>query len=207
MWGTGPGAAGGLPQHDFQHHAAAGTGRAQSGRVSVMYMYPRTGIGGRILRHDRPGGQAGGVETAGPRMCLDVLAQHLVSMANGEGYSVEDVLEILKRAYPFRDVTAEDVSQPLAMLAGDYEHRREIPVRPRVLYDRIHGLVAGDNYSRMLATAAEAPYRTRAFTWPKPRTGSPWESWTRNLSTSPRSGTSSCWAPSAGGLCARTRTL
>ena len=31
---------------------------------------------------------------------------------------------------------------------------REIPVRPRVLYDRIHGRVAGDDYSRMLATAA-----------------------------------------------------
>lgn len=40
--------------------------------------------GGRILRHDRPGGQTGGVEQARPPgMCLDVLAQHLVSMAAG----------------------------------------------------------------------------------------------------------------------------
>lgn len=125
------------------------------GRVSEMLMYPRTasevvycGMTAQVAR-------LGGVEQARPpRMCLDVLAQHLVSMAAGEGYSVEDVLEILKRAYSFRDVTAEDVRQTLEMLAGDYEHDREIPVRPRVLYDRIHGLVAGDNYSRMLATAA-----------------------------------------------------
>ena len=38
--------------------------------------------------------------------------------------------------------------------AGDYEHGREIPVRPRVLYDRIHERVTGDAYSRMLAVAA-----------------------------------------------------
>ena len=97
----------------------------------------------------------GGVEhTKPPRLCLDVLAQHLVSMANGEGYRVEDVLSVLERAYPFRDVTGEDIKSVLSMLAGDYEHRRDIPVRPRVLYDRIHGRVEGDAYSRMLATAA-----------------------------------------------------
>ena len=37
------------------------------------------------------------------------------------------------------------------MLAGDYEHERDIPVRPRILYDRIHEKVEGDGYSRMLA--------------------------------------------------------
>ena len=97
----------------------------------------------------------GGVEhTKPPRLCLDVLARHLVSMANGEGYRVEDVLSVLERAYPFRGVTGEDIKSVLSMLAGDYEHRRDIPVRPRVLYDRIHGRVEGDAYSRMLATAA-----------------------------------------------------
>lgn len=125
------------------------------GRVSVMYMYPRTafesvycGMTARIAKD-------GGVEhTKPPRMCLDVLAQHLVSMANGGGYCVEDVLEILGRTYSFSGVTREDVESILCMLAGDYEHRRDIPVRPRVLYDRIHGRVDGDAYSRMLATAA-----------------------------------------------------
>lgn len=125
------------------------------GRVSEMLMYPRTASETVYCGMTAQVARLGGVEQARPpRMCLDVLAQHLVSMAAGEGYSVEDVLEILKRAYSFRDVTGEDVRQTLEMLAGDYEHDREIPVRPRVLYDRIHGLVAGDNYSRMLATAA-----------------------------------------------------
>ncbi len=63
-------------------------------------------------------------------------------------------MDILNRAYSFRDVTREDVKSVLRMLAGDYEHGREIPVRPRVLYDRIHRAVLGDAYSRMLAVAA-----------------------------------------------------
>ena len=125
------------------------------GRVSVMYMYPRTASESVYCGMTAQVARQGGVEhTKPPRLCLDVLAQHLVSMAAGGSYTVDDVMEILKRTYSFRDVTREDVGQVLGMLAGDYEHNREIPVRPRILYDRIHGVAAGDNYSRMLATAA-----------------------------------------------------
>ena len=120
-----------------------------------MYMYPRTAPESVYCGMTAQVARQGGVEhTKPPRLCLDVLAQHLVSMANGEGYTVEDVMEILARAYSLQDVTREDVKDLLCMLAGDYEHRRDVPVRPRVLYDRIHERVDGDAYSRMLATAA-----------------------------------------------------
>lgn len=125
------------------------------GRVSAMHMYPRTAPEGIYCGMTAEAVRQGGVEEARPpRMCLDVLAQHLVSMAAGDGYSVQDVQNILKRTYSFRDVEKEDITGCLSMLAGDYEHRREIPVRPRVLYDRIHEKVMGDAYSRMLAVAA-----------------------------------------------------
>ena len=125
------------------------------GRVSVMHIFPRAssegvycGLTAEVARH-------GMVEHAKPpRLCLDVLAQHLVSMAAGEGYTVDEVLEITDRAYPFREVGKEDVKEVLAMLAGDYEHERDLPVRPRILYDRIHERVEGDAYSRMLAISA-----------------------------------------------------
>lgn len=124
-------------------------------RTSVMYLFPRTaaecvlcGMTAQLARETR-------VEKLNPpEGCLDILAQHLVSMAAFRPYQVEEVLEILPRAWPFRHVTAQDVQAVLEMLAGDYEHRREIPVRPRILYDRIHGRVEGDGYSRMLAVSA-----------------------------------------------------
>ncbi len=125
------------------------------GRVSVMFFFPRTaaecvscGMTAQLARE-------GGVEHISPPVgCLDVLAQHLVSMAAFRSYELDEVMEILPRAWPFRNVTKEDVKSVLGMLAGDYEHQRDIPARPRILYDRIHGRVEGDGYSRMLAISA-----------------------------------------------------
>ncbi|MDO4272273.1 MAG: DEAD/DEAH box helicase [Eubacteriales bacterium] len=184
------------------------------GRVSVMYMYPRTAPETLYCGMTAQMARQGGVERARPpRLCLDVLSQHLVSMAATSGqtitrkmipsqpsgkkgesmenqekpmenqdgsmkmqgkagdkkgkatakqkdmddntaYTIDDVMVILERSYPFRDVTRNDVKEILGMLSGDYEHSREIPVRPRLLYDRIHGKVYADSYSRMLAVAA-----------------------------------------------------
>lgn len=125
------------------------------GRVSVMYLFPRTaaeciscGITAQLARQ-------GEVEQINPPVeCLDILAQHLVSMAVCGGYDLDEVMEILLRAWPFRSLTKEDVKSVLSMLAGDYEHRQDLPVRPRILYDRIHERVEGDGYSRMLAVSA-----------------------------------------------------
>lgn len=125
------------------------------GRVSAMRMYPRTAPEGLYCGMTASLAAQGKVEEAKPpRLCLDVLAQHLVSMAACKAYTVDDVLALTKRAWSFRDVTRDMVTGLLRMLAGDYEHNREIPVRPRILYDRIHQTVLPDSYSRMLAVAA-----------------------------------------------------
>jgi len=124
-------------------------------RVSLMQLFPRSASEGLYCGLTAEVVRNGGVEySRPPRLCLDILAQHLVSMAAGDGYDLDEVMEILPRAYPFKEVTREDVRDVLCMLAGDYEHERNIPVRPRVLYDRIHDRVEGDAYSRMLAVSA-----------------------------------------------------
>ncbi len=125
------------------------------GRTSIMHIFPRTASEGLYCGLTAEAVRIGGVEhMRPPRQCLDILAQHLVSMASGDGYSLDEVMEILPRAYPFMEINREDVKEVLCMLAGDYEHDRNIPVRPRVLYDRIHERVEGDTYSRMLAVSA-----------------------------------------------------
>lgn len=125
------------------------------GKVSLMYMYPRTSPESLYCGMTAEIARQGGIEHARPpKMCLDVLAQHLVSMAVGEGYKVDDVMEILWRTYSFREIEKQDVKDVLCMLAGDHEHSQEIPVRPRILYDRLNERVMGDAYSRMLAVSA-----------------------------------------------------
>ena len=124
------------------------------GRTSVMRMYPRTPYESLFCGLTTLAVRKGAIERLRPpQLCFDILAQHLVSMA-AESYTVDDVMAILPRAYPFRDVTRADVTALLEMLAGDYEHDMDIPVRPRLLYDRVNGTVSGDAYSRLLAASA-----------------------------------------------------
>lgn len=124
-------------------------------RTSVMYMFPRTAAESVLCGMTSALAREGRVEKMNPpEGCLDVLAQHLVSMAAFKSYTIDEVMGILPRAWPFRNVTRDDVQSVLEMLAGDYEHKRDVPARPRVLYDRIHERVEGDGYSRMLAVSA-----------------------------------------------------
>ncbi len=124
-------------------------------RTSIMHMFPREAAEGLYCGFTAEAARNGGIEySSPPRLCFDILAQHLVSMSCGDGYEVEEVMELLPRAYPFREVTEEDVRDILCMLAGDYEHERDIPVRPRIIYDRIHDQIRGDAYSRVLAVSA-----------------------------------------------------
>ena len=125
------------------------------GRVSVMRIFPRTPAEGLMCGVTAELARNGVIEPANPpKYCLDVLAQHLVSMAAVGEYEIDDVLKVTARAYPFAKVTAEQVRKLLEMLAGDFEHGLEIPARPRLLYDRINGRVRGDPYSRLLALSA-----------------------------------------------------
>jgi len=126
------------------------------GRLSSMEMYPRTVAENLYCALTAQTAREGGIEPLKPpRFCFDVLAQHLVSMAATDfGYSVDEAMKLLPRAYPFRDITIDEVHAILEMLAGDFEHAQDIPVRPRINYDRINGTVDGDTYSRMLAVSA-----------------------------------------------------
>ena len=125
------------------------------GRVSRMRVYPRTAaeaIGCALVCEAAREGRIERVRA--PEMCLDVLSQHLVSMAAAGAYTVDEAVEILSRAYAYRRLASEDVKAVLGMLSGDYERMDDRPVKPRVVYDRLSGRVSGDAYTRMLALSA-----------------------------------------------------
>ena len=125
------------------------------GRVSVMHIFPRTAADGLYCGLTAQTALEGCIEPAHPpRQCLDVLAQHLVSMAADGGYTVDEALEIARNAWPTKDLTRDDLCGVLEMLAGDWEHEQDKPARPRLLYDRLHGAVLGDGYTRLLALSA-----------------------------------------------------
>ncbi|MDR0897429.1 MAG: DEAD/DEAH box helicase [Oscillospiraceae bacterium] len=125
------------------------------GRASAMRLFPRTAAECVTCGQTAAIALKGGIERCHPpQKCLDVLAQHLVSMAVDDAYTTQEALALTRRAYGFRTITIEEIESLLAMLSGDYAHRSDRPERPRLLYDRIHGTVSGDAYSRMLALSS-----------------------------------------------------
>lgn len=139
-------------------HSIAGqlqrAGRAGHGpgRVSSLLIYPKTGADSFAAALAARGALEGRIESVRPpEKCLDIMAQHLVSMATAESLTVDEALKTVNGAWNFRNVTREEMEGVLRMLAGDFEHAREAPVRPRLIYDRINGVISADGYTRMLA--------------------------------------------------------
>jgi len=146
--------------------AAQRLGRAghNPGLVSVMQILPKTvhesvycGITAKLTKN-------GDIEMAKPpEKCLDVLAQHLTSMAAAGTYTEDGALKIICGAYNFKSVTRRELRAIFCMLAGDYEHNRDIPARPRIIYDRVNKTVTGDAYSRMIACMAAGTIPDRGY--------------------------------------------
>ncbi len=125
------------------------------GRTSVVRIFPKTDADALGCALVARGALEGEIELARvPEMCLDVLAQHIVSMAAVSEYTESDLLALFRRAHSFRNLDMDKLQGVLRMLAGDFEHDRDLPVRPRILYDRISGTISGDTYTRMLACSS-----------------------------------------------------
>ena len=90
-------------------------------------------------------------ETRIPRNPLDVLAQQIVAIAADEEISVDDLHELVKRAYPFADLSRVQLENVLDMLAGRYPSDEFAELRPRIVWDRTAGVLRGREGARRLA--------------------------------------------------------
>ena len=90
-------------------------------------------------------------ETRIPRNPLDVLAQQIVAICADEEISVDDLYALVRRAYPFAELTRATLENVLDMLAGRYPSDEFAELRPRIVWDRTAGLVRGRTGARRLA--------------------------------------------------------
>jgi ATP-dependent Lhr-like helicase len=89
-------------------------------------------------------------ETTIPRNPLDVLAQHLVSMAALDGWEVDEVERLVTATEPFHDLSREQLENVLDMLDGRYPSDRFAELRPRIVWDRTNGTIHGRKGARQL---------------------------------------------------------
>ncbi|MBM3666313.1 MAG: DEAD/DEAH box helicase [Actinobacteria bacterium] len=92
-------------------------------------------------------------ETVIPRNPLDVLAQHLVSMAALDEWDVDEVEALVTSAEPFGELSREQLENVLDMLDGRYPSERFAELRPRIVWDRTKGTMRGRPGARQLAVA------------------------------------------------------
>jgi len=90
-------------------------------------------------------------ETVIPQNPLDVLAQHLVSMAALDEWEVDEVERLLTATQSFHDLSREQLENVLDMLDGRYPSDRFAELRPRIVWDRTEGTIHGRKGARQLA--------------------------------------------------------
>jgi ATP-dependent Lhr-like helicase len=89
-------------------------------------------------------------ETVIPQNPLDVLAQHLVSMAALDEWEVDEVERLVTASEPFRELSREQLENVLDMLDGRYPSDRFAELRPRIVWDRTKGTMHGRKGARQL---------------------------------------------------------
>jgi ATP-dependent Lhr-like helicase len=90
-------------------------------------------------------------ETQIPRNPLDVLSQQIVAICADEEIEVAELHRLVRRAYPFADLSRAQLENVLDMLAGRYPSDEFAELRPRIIWDRTAGVVRGRPGARRLA--------------------------------------------------------
>jgi ATP-dependent Lhr-like helicase len=86
-----------------------------------------------------------------PRQPLDVLAQQVVAMAAMDEWPITDLHALVRRAYPYSELSAQQFEGVLEMLAGRYPSDEFAELRPRIVWDRAGASIRGRDSSRRLA--------------------------------------------------------
>ncbi len=90
-------------------------------------------------------------ETRIPRNPLDVLAQQIVAIVAEDEIEVAELHRLVRGAYPFADLSLQQLENVLDMLAGRYPSDEFAELRPRIVWDRTAGVIRGRTGARRLA--------------------------------------------------------
>ena len=108
--------------------------------------------------------QAGAIEELRiPRNPLDVLAQQLVAMAALDDWAVDDLEAVIRRSAPFATLTRSVLEAVLDMLAGRYPGEEFAGLKPRIVWDRVAGVVHGRPGAQKLAVISGGTIPDRGY--------------------------------------------
>jgi ATP-dependent Lhr-like helicase len=86
-----------------------------------------------------------------PRNPLDVLCQQIVAMVALDDWKVDELAALVRRAAPFAELSDEVLDSVLDLLSGRYPSDDFAELRPRIVWDRVEGVVRGRAGAQRLA--------------------------------------------------------
>lgn len=89
-----------------------------------------------------------------PANPLDVLAQHIVAITALEAWTVDDLLALVRRSAPFASLSLPMLESVLDMLSGRYPSDEFAELRPRLVWDRVTGMLVGRPGAQRLAVTS-----------------------------------------------------
>jgi ATP-dependent Lhr-like helicase len=89
-----------------------------------------------------------------PRNPLDVLAQQIVAMAALDDWPVDELEAVIRGAAPFSGLTRPVLEAVLDMLSGRYPAEEFAGLRPRVVWDRVAGVIHGRPGAQRMAVTS-----------------------------------------------------
>jgi ATP-dependent helicase Lhr and Lhr-like helicase len=108
--------------------------------------------------------QAGAIEELHvPRNPLDVLAQQVVAMAALDDWPVDELEAVVRRAAPFATLTRPVLEAVLDMIAGRYPGEEFAGLKPRVVWDRVAGVIHGRPGAQKLAVTSGGTIPDRGY--------------------------------------------
>ena len=89
-----------------------------------------------------------------PHNPLDVLAQQVVAMTAVDDWPVDELERMVRRAAPFGGLTRPMLEAVLDMLAGRYPSEDFAGLRPRIVWDRVAGIIRARPGAQRLAVTS-----------------------------------------------------
>ena len=86
-----------------------------------------------------------------PRNCLDVLAQQIVGAVAADDWHADDLFALCRRSFCYRRLKRGDFDRVVDMLAGEYAFEMDRPPFPKILRDKVNGVLSAERGSRMIA--------------------------------------------------------
>ncbi len=99
--------------------------------------------------------RAGAIESLRlPANPLDVLAQHVVAMTSIEDWKVDDLYALVRRAASYTSLPRSAYDATLDLLSGRYPSDEFAELRPRIVWDRVTGVLSARPGAQRLAVTS-----------------------------------------------------